>query len=162
MIWEYIYYLFVQLDKEEAGKLLRDAGSWYAHSYVYDGYTNKGEVLGSSIGPGSNSQYFSLTKLNRNSKFSIGFEIIHHDNDFYYYAFEDSKDFRRYWKDFNINFNFQKKLKNLWFDLNAFYIRSLNYQWGLIENPTKYYIPGIDRNNFHLSLKLSYEIPLPN
>ena len=46
--------------------------------------------------------------------------------------------------------------------MDALYIRSLNYQWGLEEDPTKYYIPGIDKNNFHVSLKLSYEIPLAN
>ena len=41
----------------------RNAGSWYEHTWVYHGYTNKGEVLGSSIGPGSNSHYFSLSIL---------------------------------------------------------------------------------------------------
>ena len=54
--------------------------------YVYDGYTNKGEVLGSSIGPGSNSHYFSLKKLKK-KKIGIAFEIIDNDNDFYHDAF---------------------------------------------------------------------------
>ena len=39
--------------------------------------------------------------------------------------------------------------------MDAFYIRSLNYQWGFEEDPTKYYIPGIDKNNFHMTLKLA-------
>ena len=30
-----------------------------------------------------------------------------------------------------------------------FFIRSLNYQWGLKEGTTNYYVPGIDKNNFH-------------
>ena len=30
--------------EQSASRLLRNAGSWYAHSYVYDGYTNYGEV----------------------------------------------------------------------------------------------------------------------
>jgi hypothetical protein len=148
--------------EQTGGRLIREAGSFYQHFQVYDGYTNRGEVLGSSIGPGSNSQYISLTKFKENSKITLGFEIIHHDNDFYYMAFESSKDFRRYWKDYNINLKYQTKFKNLWLAMDAFYIRSLNYQWGLEEDPTKYYIPGIDKNNFHLSLKLSYEIPLAN
>ena len=38
--------------EQAATRLVRNAGSWYEHSFVYDGYTNKGEVLGSSIGPG--------------------------------------------------------------------------------------------------------------
>ena len=36
--------------EQAATRLVRNAGSWYEHSFVYDGYTNKGEVLGSSIG----------------------------------------------------------------------------------------------------------------
>ena len=148
--------------EQTGGRLLRNAGSWYAHSFVYDGFTNEGEVLGASIGPGSNSQYISLTKLKENSKITLGLEIIHHDNDFYYMAFENSSDFRRYWKDYNVNLNYQTKFRNLWLAMDAIYIRSLNYQWGLVEDPTKYYTPGIDKNNFHVSLKLSYEIPLAN
>jgi hypothetical protein len=148
--------------EQTGGRLLRDAGSWYRHWSVFDGFTNRGEVIGAGIGPGSNSQYISLTKFLNNSKLSIGFEIIHHDNDFYYMAFENSGDFRRYWKDYNLNLKYQTKFKNLWLAMDAIYIRSLNYQWGLVEDPTKYYTPGIDKNNFHVSLKLSYEIPLAN
>ena len=37
--------------EQTAGRLLRPAASWYMHGYVYHGYTNNGEVLGSSIGP---------------------------------------------------------------------------------------------------------------
>ena len=38
------------------------------HGFVYDGYTNFGEVLGSGIGPGSNSHFFSLVILKMNMK----------------------------------------------------------------------------------------------
>ena len=48
--------------EQTASRLIRNAGSWYEHYWVYDGYTNR-EVLGSSIGPGSNSHYFSINKL---------------------------------------------------------------------------------------------------
>ena len=44
--------------EQSASRILRDAGSWYMHYQVYDGYTNRGEVLGAGIGPGSNSQFF--------------------------------------------------------------------------------------------------------
>ena len=39
--------------------------------WVYDGYTNKGEVLGSSIGPGSNSHYFSLNRIRKKELIGI-------------------------------------------------------------------------------------------
>ena len=142
--------------EQTASRLLRDAGSWYEHSWVYDGYTNKGEVLGSSIGPGSNSHYFSLSRISNEEIIGIGLEIIDHDNDFYHIAFSSAQDFRRYWKDLNLHFNFNKSFKNFNLSSRLVYIRSMNYQWQLEDNAQPYYHPGRDLNNFHLSLKLTY------
>ena len=144
--------------EQTAGRLIRDAGSWYEHGFVYDGYTNKGEVLGSSIGPGSNSHYFSLTKYGKNQNIGFGFEIIDQDNDFFYEAFSSSKDFRRYWKDFNLHLKFERKFNNFLISSRAVFIRSLNYQWELIEIDQPYYQPGTDRNNSHILLKILYFI----
>ena len=76
--------------EQTAGRLIRNAGSWYQHRWVYDGYTNRGEVLGSGIGPGSNSHYLSLNKIENNSKYGIAIEIVDNDNDFNYLAFESA------------------------------------------------------------------------
>ena len=127
--------------EQTASRLIRDAGSWYQHNFVYDGYTNNGEVLGSSIGPGSNSHYFSVNKIN---------------NDFYHVAFASARDFRRYWKDINFHLNYNKKFKDFQLSSNLIYIRSLNYQWELDDFAEPYYHPGRDVNNFHLSLKFTY------
>ena len=142
--------------EQTASRLVRKSGSWYMHQYVFDGYTNKGEVLGSSIGPGSNSHYFSINKINNSSKIGIGIEVIDNDNDFYHEAFASAKDFRRYWKDINLHLNFDKLFKSLKISSNLVYIRSLNYQWELDDFATPYYHPGRDVDNFHFSLKLTY------
>tara|TARA_X000000368_G_scaffold418995_1_gene421340 strand:- start:2863 stop:4542 length:1680 start_codon:yes stop_codon:yes gene_type:complete len=142
--------------EQTAGRLVRDAGSWYEHGFVYDGYTNRGEVLGSSIGPGSNSHYFSLMKYRKKDNLGIAFEVIDQDNDFYYEAFSSSKDFRRYWKDFNFHLKYDIKFNNFHISSRAVFIRSLNYQWELNEIDQPYYQPGTDKNNFHLSLKVLY------
>ena len=146
--------------EQTASRLIRDASSWYMHGWVYDGFTNEGEVLGAGIGPGSNSHYFALNRIKNNEKIGIAFEIIDQDNDFYHEAFATAKDFRRYWKDFNLHLNFSKKHKNLWLSSNLMYSRSLNYQWDLDDTATPYYHPGNDVNNFHVSVKLAYLIPL--
>ena len=118
-------------------------------------------VIGAGIGPGSNSQFFSLAKLNKNQRFGGALEIIDQDNDFYYMAWEDNGDFRRYWKDYNIHLFFEKKFKNFWGSVNAVYSRSLNYQWELTHDPAlPYYQNGRDVNNFHLDLKITYPIKL--
>lgn len=142
--------------EQNASRLVRNAGSWYEHGWVYHGYTNFGEVLGSSIGPGSNSHYFSLKKYNNDVNIGVAFEIIDHDNDFFHQAFSSANDYRRYWKDFNFHLNYDLKKRKYMLSLNAVYIRSLNYQWELADGYEPYYRPGKDTNNFHTTLKFLY------
>lgn len=144
--------------EQTASRLLRNAGSWYMHSFVYDGYTNNGEVLGAGIGPGSNSHYFALNRIRNKEKAGIAFEIIDQDNDFYHVAFSSAQDPRRYWKDFNFHINFSKKFNHFWISSNLMYSRSLNYQWDLDDTATPYHHPGNDVNNFHANIKLTYPI----
>ena len=146
--------------EQTASRLIRDAKSWYMHGWVYDGYTNEGEVLGAGIGPGSNSHYFALNRIRDKEKLGLALEIIDQDNDFYHEAFASARDFRRYWKDFNLHINFSKKFKQFWLSSNFMYSRSLNYQWDLDDTATPYYHPGNDVNNFHLAVKLAYLFPL--
>jgi len=146
--------------EQTAGRLIRSAGSWYMHSYVTAGYTNNGEVLGAGIGPGSNSHFFSFSKIRNDSKMGVSLEIIDQNNDFLYYAFENSRDFRRYWKDYNLHFNYDKKFENFWISSSLIYSRSLNYQWELDDSIKPYYHSGKDVNNFHANFKLTYFIPL--
>ena len=142
--------------EQSASRLIRNAGSWYEHSYVYDGFTNKGEVLGSSIGPGSNSHYFSINRIRNRELIGIGLEIVDNDNDFYHEAFASARDFRRYWKDINLHLKYNKGFKHFNLSGNLVYIRSLNYQWELDDLATPYYHPGRDVDNFHFNLKLTY------
>ena len=72
--WEY-----TQLE-QTASRLLRDAGSWYTHLNILHGYTNRGEVLGAAIGPGSNSVHSVKKELK--STYSISAEFIDQQNDF--------------------------------------------------------------------------------
>ncbi len=142
--------------EQTGGRLIRNAGSWYEHGWVYDGYTNKGEVLGSAIGPGSNSHYFSLNRISGKELIGIGLEIIDNDNDFYHEAFVSERDFKRNWKDINIHLKYNKSFNYFNLSSNLVYIRSLNYQWEFDDYATPYYHPGRDLDNFHLSLKLTY------
>lgn len=148
--------------EQSGGRLLRGGGSWYRHAFVRHGYTNKGEVLGASIGPGSNSNFLSFKRISKKISIELALEIIEHNNDFYYAAFESAKDFRRYWKDYNFHINFEKRINNFWGAVNLLYSRNLNYQWELDDSATPYYHPGNDINNFHLNLKLTYSIPIFN
>ena len=148
--------------EQTGSRLLREARSWYEHGFVRDGYTNKGEVLGAGIGPGSNSHYFEISKIKKKGKLGIAIEIIDHDNDFYHEAFLSAQDHRRYWKDINFHFNYSKKFNSFWISSNFIYSRSLNYQWELDDTTLPYFHPGNDQNNFHASIKMSYFLPIKN
>jgi hypothetical protein len=112
--------------------------------------------MGAGIGPGSNSQYFELAMIDKLDKYAVAFEVIDQDNDFFIAAFEEARDWRRYWKDFNIHFSFQKKIKNYWGRINVVYSRSLNYQWELEDFTEPYYHAGTDVNNLHVNFNLTY------
>ena len=148
------------LMQQTSSRLLRGAGSWYMHGSVRHGYTNNGEVLGAGIGPGGNSQYFELSMIDKLDRYSIAFEVIDQDNDFFIAAFEQAEDFRRYWKDFNVHFSLQKKIKNFWGRINVVYSRSLNYQWELEDITEPYYHAGTDVNNLHINFNLTYHFNL--
>ena len=142
--------------EQTASRLIRNPGSWYEHGWVFDGYTNRGEVLGSSIGPGSNSHYFSINRIRNLELIGLGLEIIDNDNDFFHEAFASARDFRRYWKDINIHLKYNKSFKDFNLSSNLIYVRSLNYQWELDDYTVPYYHPGKDVDNFHLNIKFTY------
>lgn len=46
-------------------------GSWYASRPVVQGYTNRGEVLGASIGPGASSQWIAADYMRTSWRFGV-------------------------------------------------------------------------------------------
>ena len=54
-----------EITQLEQSATFRDGpvGSWYTSTRVIQGYTNRGEILGASIGPGASSQWLALDYL---------------------------------------------------------------------------------------------------
>ena len=144
--------------QQTASYLLRNAFSWYMHGGVRQGYTHRGEVLGSAIGPGSNLDYFNLSWFQGMTRFGFTFERWTHDNDFHYFAFERIQDFRRFWIDYTLGLDFDLPYKNFMFTGEFRFTRSLNYQWELYNSPAggPYFVNGEDETNLHLSFKTVY------
>lgn len=143
---------------QAGGRVLRNASSWYRHGRVRHGYTHNGEVLGASIGPGSNVQYLSLAWVEGKNRIGGSIERLAHNNDFLRFAFENSQDFRRYWVDYNIHAFADWEFDDFLVSGNIIYTRALNYQWELFHVPftQPYYVPGTDRGNLHLEFKVAY------
>ena len=67
---------------QTGNRVLRDAGAYYAHNLVTEGYTNRGQLLGAAIGPGSNSQYLGLDRYTAHGRYGIYVERIRYDDDY--------------------------------------------------------------------------------
>jgi len=66
--------------------MLRQAGSFYVHSQILQGYTQRGQVIGAGIGPGSNSQFLGLDWFAPWGKAGIfTLRTAYDANRFYYY-----------------------------------------------------------------------------
>ena len=71
------------------GTTIRGTGSWYRHSIIDNGgvdggYTNLGQVMGSPMGPGSNSQELNVY-LDRDNWFvGLGIQRMIYDADYFY------------------------------------------------------------------------------
>ncbi|HEY1054196.1 MAG TPA: capsule assembly Wzi family protein [Emticicia sp.] len=135
--------------------------SWYENRYVRHGYTNRGQVLGAGIGPGSNLQSLEVSWLKGLKRVGIQVERYLHNNDFYYYAYEDSKDLRRHWYDLSLGLNSSWSYRNLILNGRATAIKSVNYGWYLDpanEVPNIYFINGLDAFNMQFQLGVMYRL----
>ncbi|MCU7548480.1 capsule assembly Wzi family protein [Chitinophagaceae bacterium LB-8] len=127
---------------------VRPQGSWYTHDRIGQGYTNRGQVIGAGIGPGSNSQSIGLNWIKETDKFGVMLERVVWNNDFYFDAFAPLQNYGRHWVDVSLNLNKSWHRKHFIYNADLSLIRSLNYQWRSGE--------GKDVNNIHAGFSVSY------
>jgi Capsule assembly protein Wzi len=145
--------------------LIRDVRSWYLDDTIRHGYTNRGEVIGSGLGPGGNSQLFEAAWNNGMNRISLQVERRIHNNDFYYYTFERIKDFRRHWTDLITTLRIDRQYKNFLYGGSITAMRTLNYQWWYIEyepvvSGFTYFRNGLDFLTLQGQLYLHYRFNL--
>ena len=62
-------------------KQVRPQGFFYSHDPIVQGHTNRGQILGAAIGPGSNSQFFGMDAFKGNYKFGFFAQrVVDNDN----------------------------------------------------------------------------------
>lgn len=140
---------------------LRTAQAWYTHDRVPHGYTNRGQLLGAGIGPGSNVQTFGISWLRGLKQLGIQAERLVHNNDLFYpnWRYGGINDIRRSWVDLSLAAHGEWDYKNFIFNARLQLIQALNYQYELVENPD----PDLfwdfnpqDRGNFQMQLGVGY------
>jgi hypothetical protein len=152
-----------QMQLPAVAGLIQNAQSWYLNDYVRQGYTHKGQVLGAAIGPGSNSQMLGIAWVKGIKRVALGFERIVRNEDFYYNAFAESKDFRRHWVDLSTSLSADWLYHRFLISAEMNLTRSLNYQWWYFDylpltSPANYFRTGYDVLNFQARVSFSYRL----
>ena len=109
--------------------LQRNAGNWYTHGQLLEGYTNENQIMGAGSGLGNNLQTFTISWNKKWSKYGIKFQHISHDP----IGFTDilNVDVNTFpiWNDYSYSFIFKEKYKNILFSANIEWVNSKNYLW---------------------------------
>lgn len=135
----------------------RDYIYFYADPNITNGrgYTNRGQLLGAGIGPGSDMQSISISWIKSLKMIGLQFERYVHNNDLHY---NDVKDIRANWVDIGAALTGEWDYKHLLFTAKAEIVRSMNYEH--IYNPpvgsTNFWAPGEDVYNFQAKLGVMY------
>lgn len=136
---------------------IRPVESWYSHYQVKDGYTNRGQLMGSGLGPGGNMQSFDIRLIHNLNTFGFKMERIVNNNDFHYLAIKGAN---AHWVDLGFSLFVQKDFKNILLNAKVLSLKSLNYQhlyepqFEKINDP---WIPGKNVFNFQAQLGVSYK-----
>lgn len=139
--------------------------SWYQSTIVNQGWSNNGQLMGSSIGPGSNNQSISLSWNKGYNKIGVFVERTVFNNDFYYsiyynpYTYNGYGYYNRYWVDLTQRLELQlMPIKNILLSASFTNTHALNYRWIREEDGISAYDePSIysDKynNQFQMSIK---------
>ncbi len=147
---------FTQLQLQTA-ELVRSGRSWYTDTFVSQGYTHQGQVLGSALGPGSNSGILDISWVKGFNKVGLRFERVAQNNDFFYNAFVITQDYTRHWIDVSTTLHADLQFQKFILSSQMAVIRSINYQWYIFPG-LGYFKNGYDVLNFHARVSLSYRL----
>jgi Capsule assembly protein Wzi len=131
--------------------------SWYLGSYVRQGYTNDGQLLGAGVGPGGTSQTIEFNWHHHKTMIGLIGERRLHNDDFNVYSFTNSGDFRRFYVDFATTLKADWSMGKWDFGPRISFIQTNNYNWELYQpSATTYFVPGHDIQQFTGKLNLTY------
>ena len=139
--------------------------SWYQSTIVNQGWSNNGQLMASSIGPGSNNQSIGLSWNKGYNKLGVFVERTVFNNDFYYsvyynpYASNGYGYYNRYWVDLTQRLELQvMPIKNILLSASFTNTDALNYRWIRIEDGSAYDEPSkySDKYNQQFQMSIKY------
>lgn len=134
---------------QNAGYIIRNAGNWYEHSSIRQGYTNQNQILGAGSGFGNNVQTLVIKKNNVLNQLGLKFQRIQQDPKNVVRSNFSALGMRNViWNDYDFGFLFQKKFSSLILNGEVHWVYSKNYGWG-----------NKNANNLFLQLNCLYILP---
>ena len=121
---------------QTSDRVIRDAGNWYIHTQIQEGYTNENQILGAGAGLGCNVQTMTATWVKGWQKLGVLFERVERDPQYHLYK----------WVDLSIGILLQYKYKNLVLSGKFQFINSNQYAWE----------KDVNRFNLHSRVSVQY------
>lgn len=138
--------------------------SWYTSTQIKQGYTSNAQMLGASIGPGSNTQSMGLSWNKGYNKIGIHVQRLVHNNDFYNYAYLSTVGYGKsnaYWVDLMAGLEAQiNPQKNVIIAASLLNTQTMNWRWVRIEDDKARWSEPTSKtpDKFNLQLNVSIKV----
>jgi hypothetical protein len=119
--------------------LHRNAGNFYEHSQIREGYTNQNQILGAGSGFGNNMQTIQLSMNQGWNKWGIIFHHIQQNPMALVSGVNDLGLRTIKWDDYAYGVQSRFKYKNILFNANIEWVNSKNYLWTMGQNQNNLY-----------------------
>ncbi len=138
---------------------------FYTHSRIRQGHTNRGQILGAAIGPGSNSQFFGMDAYRSNYKFGFFVQRVVDNDNFHFREGSASLsptefgDYFRHRVDLNVGLNFLYGPGPFYLNSRLVWTKAYNYgrfDYGEFEGVTVRNYDRNDRTNIQFQIGITY------
>jgi hypothetical protein len=120
--------------------LHRNAGNFYEHFQIREGYTNQNQIMGAGSGFGNNMQTIQLSMNKGWNKLGIIFHHIQQNPMALVSGVNDLGLRKIKWDDYSYGVQSRFKYKNILFNANVEWVNSKNYLWTMGQNQNNLYV----------------------
>ena len=117
----------------------RNAGNFYEHGQIGEGYTNQNQIVGAGSGFGNNMQTMQLSMNKGWNKIGIIFHHIQQNPMAFVSGVNDLGLRKIKWDDYAYGIQSRFKYKNILFNANVEWVNSKNYLWTMGQNQNNLY-----------------------
>lgn len=131
--------------------------NWGGHSRAINGFTHRGQMLATGIGPSSNVQTLEISWVDGINRIGLRLDRLNRHQDIFVKRFNDATDEQR-WVDFAFSPFAEWKFSRFVLSSRLNFINSFNYQWGLQQTEETVRAAGNDVFNVQGNFSLIYPL----